>query len=85
MKWQSGSLGFQFDHAYVGHYHTSAMWSLAAGGLVFQTGSTESDNRYAQIQLASMVRPSQRMQLIDPVKGFIISDHIIWLGDDKYV
>lgn len=84
-KWQSGSLGFQFDYVWIGHYHTSAMWSTANGGLIFQTGSTESDNRYAQIQLASMVRPSQRMQLVDPVKGFIISDHIIWLGDDKYV
>lgn len=81
MKWQSGSLGFSFNHAYVGHYHTSATWSLPAGGLVFQTGSTESDNRYAQIQLASMVRPSQRMQLIDPEKGRVISDHIVWLGE----
>lgn len=81
MKWQSGSLGFTFDSAYVGHYHTSATWSLAAGGLVFQTGSTESDNRYAQIQLASMVKPSQRMQIIDPQKGRVISDHIVWLGD----
>lgn len=82
-KWQSGSLGFPFDYAYVGHYHTSAMWSMAAGGLVFQTGSTESDNRYAQIQLASMVPPSQRMQLIDPAKGRVISDHIIWLGEQN--
>lgn len=81
MKWQSGSLDFDFNFAYVGHYHTSATWTLPAGGLVFQTGSTESDNRYAQIQLASKVKPSQRMQLIDPRKGTVISDHIVWLGD----
>jgi hypothetical protein len=79
MKLQSGSFEWAFGNAYVGHYHTTAVSSLPAGGLVFQTGSTESHNRYAQVHLASMVKPSQRFQLIDPVKGFVISDHVVWL------
>ena len=79
MKLQSGSFEWSFNSAYVGHYHTTAVSSLPAGGLVFQTGSTESHNRYAQVHLASMVKPSQRFQLIDPVKGFVISDHVVWL------
>jgi hypothetical protein len=78
-RWQSGSLGYSFRDVYLGHYHTYASWSLPASGQVYQTGSTESDNRYAQIGLASMAVPSQRMHMIDPVKGRVISEHKIWL------
>lgn len=79
-RWQSGSLPFDFRDAYIGHYHTHASWSLPNGsGQVYQTGSTESDNRYAQIGLASMAVPSQRMHLIDPVKGRVFAEHKIWL------
>lgn len=79
-RWQSGSLGFDFKDAYLGHYHTFQQWHLANTGSVYQTGSTESDNRYAQISLASTAQPSQRMHIIDPVKGLVISEHKIILG-----
>ena len=79
-RWQSGSLPFDFRDAYIGHYHTHSSWSLPNGfGQVYQTGSTESDNRYAQVLLASMAVPSQRMHLIDPVKGRVFAEHKIWL------
>jgi hypothetical protein len=79
-RWQSGSLDYDFRDAYIGHYHTHSSWSLPNGfGQVYQTGSTESDNRYAQVGLASMAVPSQRMHLIDPVKGRVIAEHKIWL------
>lgn len=79
-RWQSGSLPFDFRDAYIGHYHTHSSWSLPNGyGQVYQTGSTESDNRYAQVLLASMAVPSQRMHLIDPIKGRVFAEHKIWL------
>jgi hypothetical protein len=82
-RWQSGSLDYDFRDAYIGHYHTHSSWSLPNGfGQVYQTGSTESDNRYAQIGLASMAVPSQRMHLIDPVKGRVIAEHKIWLDGE---
>ena len=79
-RWQSGSLGFTFSDAYIGHYHTHQSWHLANTGSVYQTGSPESDNRYAQISLASTAKPSQRMHIIDPLKGIVISEHKILLG-----
>lgn len=79
-RWQSGSLPFDFRDAYIGHYHTHSSWSLPNGyGQVYQTGSTESDNRYAQVLLASMAIPSQRMHMIDPIKGRVFAEHKIWL------
>lgn len=82
-RWQSGSLDYDFRDAYIGHYHTHSSWSLPNGfGQVYQTGSTESDNRYAQIGLASMAVPSQRMHLIDPIKGRVIAEHKIWLDGE---
>lgn len=79
-RWQSGSLPYDFRDAYVGHYHNFASWSTPNGiGQVYQTGSTESDNRYAQIGMAAMAVPSQRMHMIDPVKGRVFSEHKIWL------
>ena len=79
-RWKGGSLAYDFRDAYIGHYHTHSSWSLPDGyGQVYQTGSTESDNRYAQIGLASMAVPSQRMHMIDPVKGRVFAEHKIWL------
>lgn len=79
-KWRSGSYSWEFRDVYIGHYHTHAEWSMANGlGAVYQTGSTESDNRYAGVMLAASATPSQRLHFIDPVKGRVTAAYKVWL------
>jgi len=79
-KWQSGSYPWQFRDAYIGHYHTHAEFALPNGlGSVYQTGSTESDNRYAGVMLAASATPSQRLHFVDPDKGRVTAAYKIWL------
>lgn len=88
--WKSGSyrvngapgvLGekWPFRDAYMGHYHTHAQWPLADGeGNLFQSGSIESDNRYAMENLAATATPSQRLHFIDPRKGRVTAQYQVW-------
>ena len=79
-KWKSGSYAWDFRDVYIGHYHTHAEWAMANGqGAVYQTGSTESDNRYAGVMLAASATPSQRLHFIDPEKGRVTAAYKIWL------
>lgn len=79
-RWKSGSMPWAFRDAYIGHYHTHAEWALPDGlGSVYQTGSTESDNRYAGVMLAASATPSQRLHFIDPVAGRVTAAYKVWL------
>lgn len=79
-KWQSGSFGWDFRDAYIGHYHTHNEWALPNGkGSVYQTGSTESDNRYAGVHMASSAIPSQRLHFVDPEAGRVTASYKVWL------
>jgi hypothetical protein len=79
-RWRSGSYPWDFRDVYIGHYHTHAEWAMANGqGSVYQTGSTESDNRYAGVMLAASATPSQRLHFIDPVKGRVTAGYKVWL------
>ena len=79
-RWQSGAYPWAFRDCYVGHYHTHAEWPLPNGlGSVYQTGSTESDNRYAGVMLAASATPSQRLHFIDTEAGRVTSAHKVWL------
>jgi hypothetical protein len=79
-RWRSGSYPWEFRDVYIGHYHTHAEWAMANGlGAVYQTGSTESDNRYAGVNLAASAVPSQRLHFIDPVKGRVTAAYKVWL------
>lgn len=79
-RWRSGSYPWEFRDVYMGHYHTHAEWPLANGlGAVYQTGSTESDNRYAREQLAASAIPSQRLHFINPRDGAVTSQYKVWL------
>lgn len=79
-RWRSGSYPWEFRDVYVGHYHTHAEWAMANGqGSVYQTGSTESDNRYAGVMLAASATPSQRLHFIDPIKGRVTAGYKVWL------
>lgn len=79
-RWRSGAYPWEFRDVYIGHYHTHACWPMANGqGSVYQTGSTESDNRYARDLLAASATPSQRLHFIDPIKGRVTAEYKVWL------
>jgi len=79
-RWRSGAYPWEFRDVYIGHYHTHAEWAMANGqGSVYQTGSTESDNRYAGVMLAASATPSQRLHFVDPVKGRVTAAYKVWL------
>lgn len=85
--WQSGSYKvdgecYPFRDAYMGHYHSHAQWPLPEGsGNLFQTGSIESDNRYARDNLAVTATPSQRLHFVDPRKGRVTAQYQVWVED----
>jgi hypothetical protein len=84
-RWKSGAYRvdgkpWPFRDVYSHHYHTHCEWALADGeGSLFQTGSTESDNRYANIGMASAAIPSQRVHFIDPDKGRVTAQYKVWV------
>jgi len=79
-RWRSGAYDWDFRDVYIGHYHTHAEWPMANGlGSVYQTGSTESDNRYAGVMLAASATPSQRLHFVDTTKGRVTAAYKIWL------
>ena len=79
-NWRSGSYPWEFRDVYVNHYHTHYEEAMSNGeGSVFGTGSTESDNRYASVSLASSATPSQRLNFIDPEKGRVTAQYKVWL------
>ena len=81
-RWKSGAYdpSFAWRDLYIGHYHTHAEWAMANGlGSVYQTGSTESENRYAGVMLAASATPSQRLHFVDPVKGRVTAAYKVWL------
>ena len=82
--WKSGSYKvdgstWDFRDVYMGHYHSHAQWPLPDGeGNLFQSGSIESDNRYARDNLAVTATPSQRLHFIDPRKGRVTAQYQVW-------
>jgi len=82
-RWRSGAYPWAFRDLYLGHYHSHQSWAMANGeGQVFQTGSTESDNRYAGVMLAATSQPSQRLHFIDPEKGRVTAEYKVYLSGD---
>jgi hypothetical protein len=86
-RWKSGAFRvngefWDFRDVYIHHYHTHAEFPMANGeGAIYQTGSTESDNRYARDSMASSAIPSQRVHFIDPAKGRVTAQHKVMLLD----
>lgn len=79
-RWRSGAYPWEFRDVYIGHYHTHNEWALANGyGALYQTGSTESDNRYARETMAASAVPTQRLHFIDPVRGRVTAQYKVWL------
>ncbi len=81
-KWKSGAYPWEFTDCLLGHYHVHSEWALPDGvGSVFQTGSTESDNRYARDTMASSAKPSQRLHFIDPEAGAVSAIYKVRLSE----
>jgi hypothetical protein len=76
--WKSGVIPY-FDSCYVGHFHNHNEISLAAGGSIYMTGSTESDNEFAREFVAASAVPSQRLHFVDPKRGRVTAIYKIEL------
>lgn len=76
--WASGVIE-PFQDAYGGHFHTPMTLTMANAGRIFMTGSPESDNGYAKEFVAAVGKPSQRLHFIDPNRGRVAAEYILWL------
>ena len=77
---KAGAYGWSFTDVYSGHRHTHDEMSMSDGiGAWFQTGSTESDNRYARDGLGASAHPSQRLHFVNPEIGRVTAQYKIWL------
>jgi len=66
--WASGVTP-PFADLYLGHLHQELTMTLANGGRVYMTPSTESNSEYAREFMAAHGRPGQRLHFIDPRDG----------------
>lgn len=84
-RWRSGAYRvdgepWEFTDVYTHHNHQFGELPLANGeGSVYWNGSTESDNRYANIGMASTSLPAQRLHFIDPDKGRVTAQYKVHL------
>lgn len=80
LGWKT-SARFPWTDMYMGHFHTPTMLTLPDGGRIFVTGSPESDNFYAREFMAADGIPSQRLNFIDPRKGRVAAEYVVWLNE----
>lgn len=78
--WKAGAIPEHFDDVAFGHWHQNVTVTLNRT-LARCNGSTESDNTYAQENLAAMGRPSQRLMFVHPEKGRVTAEYLVWLDD----
>jgi len=79
-RWKAGAYKWAFTDIYLGHYHRTASEPMSAqDGMIYWTGSIESDNRYARDSMAVSGVPSQRLHFIDPIKGRVTAQYQVWL------
>lgn len=80
LGWKSGAIADDFGDIYLGHFHQPLVLPLADGkGRAFVNGSLESDNQYAAEFIAASGTPRQRLNFIDPDKGRVTTERLIWL------
>lgn len=78
--WKSGAYPKPFLDVYAGHLHSHRDIELPDGGSYFQTGSPESDNRYARDSMAATSRPTQRLHFIEPKAGRVTAQYKVDLA-----
>ncbi|NDD85620.1 hypothetical protein EBZ38_15265 [bacterium] len=77
--WATGVVD-PFIDVYMGHFHHAMALTMANGGRVFVTGSPESDNEYAREFVAATSQPSQRLHFVDPARGRVTAEYLLWLS-----
>lgn len=81
--WATGVVA-PFDDCYMGHWHQPLVLPIAHGrGRTFVNPSLESDNVYAQEFVGANGAPGQRLNFIDPARGRVTAERVIWLDDIK--
>lgn len=79
--WASGVLP-PFQDILMGHFHQALTLPMANGkGRVFVNPSIESDSTYAKEFVAATGTPGQRLNFVDPDKGRVTSERVIWLDE----
>jgi len=78
-SWAAGAINDFFGDVYLGHFHIADVIQLPNGWRAFITPSPESDNDYAKEFVASAGTPAQRLHYVDPAKGRVTSERILWL------
>jgi hypothetical protein len=76
--WASGAIAEPFIDVELGHWHQPVTMPLNSR-IARVNGSTESDNTYAQEQLAAAGRPCQRLLFVDPERGRVTAEYLVWL------
>lgn len=77
--WATGVLD-PFTDVYMGHFHQAMVLPIANGkGRTFVNPSLESDNVYAKEFVAASGTPGQRLNFVDPERGRVTSERLIWL------
>lgn len=79
--WRAGAYPWPFQDIYAGHFHSARSIELPWGGMYYQTGSPETDNRYARDSMAASSRPSQRLHFVDPAGGRVTAEYRVTLDD----
>lgn len=77
---KAGAYDKPFMDVYAGHLHSHRDIELPDGGSYFQTGSPESDNRYARDSMAATSKPTQRLHFIDPAAGRVTCQYKVDLS-----
>lgn len=78
--WKSGAYDWPFHDIYAGHFHSHRELELPWGGFYYQTGSPETDNRYARDSMASSSAPTQRLHFVDPKAGRVTAQYRVDLS-----
>jgi hypothetical protein len=70
-----------FIDVYLGHFHQPMVLPMAEGHRrAFMNPSLESGSTYAQEFVAAIGSPGQRLNFIEPQKGMVTSERIVWVN-----
>lgn len=78
LAWASGVMP-EFRDAYLGHFHTPMQLAMNNGGRIFVTPSLVSDSAFAKEFVAAASLPAQRLHFVDPERGRVTAEYLIWL------
>lgn len=78
--WANGAVPEEFQDVAAGHWHQAASFPINFI-TVRVSGSTESDNQYAQENLAAAGRASQWLLFVHPERGEVTAEYRVWLDE----